>query len=88
MIARADSTTGKSMSTRSGAGKKTKHVELRFLSVQNLVHMSLLRMAEIEGTGNPADLLTKSVTADVLRRLRRPNCESGSGLQLLQGSRR
>ena len=69
VIAHTDSTAGKSMATRFGTGKKTKHVELRFLYVQNLV-MGLLRMAKIEGTRNPADLMTKYVATDVLQRLK------------------
>ena len=64
VIAHTDSTAGKSMATRFGTGKKTKHVELRFLYVQ-LVQMGLLRMAKIEGTRNPADLMTKYVATDV-----------------------
>ena len=58
VIAHTDSTAGKSMATRFGTGKETKHVELRFLYVQNLVQMGLLRMAtaKIDGTRNPADL--------------------------------
>ena len=65
-----DSTAGKSMATRFGAGKKPKHVELRFLYVQNLVQMGLLKMAKIDGTRNPADLMTKYVATDVLQRLK------------------
>ena len=65
VIAHTDSTVGKSMATRFGTGKKTKHVELRFLCVQNLVQMGLLRMAKIDGTRNPADLMTKYVATDV-----------------------
>ena len=69
MIAHTDSTAGKSMATRFGTGKKTKHVDLRFLYVQNLVQMGLLRKAKIEGVRNPADLMTKYVATDVLQRL-------------------
>ena len=70
MIAHTDSTAGKSRATRFGAGKKTKHVEQRFLYVQNLVQMGLLKMAKIDGTRNPADLMTKYVATDVLQRLK------------------
>ena len=70
VIAHTDSTAGKSMATRFGTGKKTKHVELRFLYMQNLVQMGLLRMAKIEGVRNPADLMTKYVATDVLQRLK------------------
>ena len=69
VIAHTDSTAGKSMATRVGTGKKTKHVELRFLYVQNLLQMGLLRMAKIGRERNPADLMTKYVATDVLRRL-------------------
>ena len=70
VIAHTVSTAGsKSMATRFGTGKKTKYVELRFLYVQNLVQMALLRMAKIEGVRNPADLMTKYVATDVLQRL-------------------
>ena len=69
VIAHTDSTAGKSMATCLGTGKKPKHVELRFLYVQNLVQMGLLRMAEVGGERNPADLMTKYVVTDVLRRL-------------------
>ena len=70
VIAHTDSTAGKSMATRFGTGKKIKHVELRFLYVQNLVQMGLRRMAKIDGTRNPADLITKYVATDVLQRLK------------------
>ena len=84
VIAHTDSTAGRSMATRFGTGKKTKYVELRFLYVQNLVQMGLLRMAKIEGVRNPADLMTKYVATDVLQRLvtRYPR---GSGFKLVQG---
>ena len=49
VIAHTDSTAGKSMATRFGTGMKTKHVELRFLCVQNLVQMGLLKMPKIDG---------------------------------------
>ena len=65
VIAHTDSTSGKSMATHFGTGKKTKHVELRFLYVQNLVQMGLLRMAKVDRERNPADLTTKYVAADV-----------------------
>ena len=70
VIAHTDSTAGKPTATRFGAGKQTKHVELRFLYVQNLVQMGLLKMAKIDGTRNPADLMTKYVATDVLQRLK------------------
>ena len=41
-----DTTAGKSMDTRFGTSKKTKHVELRFLYVQELVAKGILRLKE------------------------------------------
>ena len=38
--------------------------------MQNLVQVGLLRMAKIDGTRNPADLMTKYVATDVLQRLK------------------
>ena len=70
MIAHTDSSAGKSMATKFGTGETTKHVELRFLCAQNLVQMGPLRLAKIEGTRNPADLMTKYVATDVLQRLK------------------
>ena len=70
MIAHTGSIAGKSMATRFGTGKKTKHVELRFLYMQNLEQMGLLRLAKIDGTRNPADLMIKYEATDVLQRLK------------------
>ena len=53
-----------------GTGKTTKHVESRYLYVQNLANMGLLWIAKTDGTWNPADLMTKYVAADVLQRLK------------------
>ena len=65
VFAHTGSTAHKSMATLCGTGKKTRHLELRFQYVQNLVQMGLLRMAEIEGMQNPTDLMTKYVATDV-----------------------
>ncbi|CAE7873260.1 unnamed protein product, partial [Symbiodinium sp. KB8] len=48
----AASTAAKSPATCFGTRKKTKHVELRLLHVQNLEQMGLLRMAKIDGMRN------------------------------------
>ena len=40
----ADSTAGKSMAGRFGTSRKTKHVELRYLYVQELVQSGLIRL--------------------------------------------
>ena len=45
-----DSTAGKSMATRFGTSKKTKHVQLRFLFIQELVASGV---ASIKKVGKP-----------------------------------
>jgi hypothetical protein len=63
-----DSTAGKSMATRFGTTRKTKHNELRDLYMQELVTTGLAIVKKILGTNNPADILTKYVSEDVLHR--------------------
>ena len=62
-----DSTAGKCMATRFGSGKRTKHVELSYLYMQNLVQQGLLQTKKIGTKKNPADLLTKYVSTDTLK---------------------
>ena len=61
-----DSTAGKSMATRFGTSKKTKHVELRFLYVQELVAKGILKLKKIGTKDNCADVLTKYLSSELL----------------------
>ena len=63
-----DSSSGKSIATRIGTGKKTKHVELKHLFIQQLVALNHLRIIKIHTNDNPADIFTKYVTAETLQR--------------------
>ena len=63
-----DSTVGKSIVSRFGASRKTKHVQLRYLYVQELVSSGMVRIKKVLGTLNPADILTKYVPKDTLQR--------------------
>eukprot|EP00438_Fugacium_kawagutii_P000228 Skav212273 [mRNA] locus=scaffold732:198163:199647:- [translate_table: standard] len=63
-----DSTAGKSMAGRFGTSRKTKHVSLRYLYIQELVASGLVKLKKVLGTLNPADVLTKDVSKDVLYR--------------------
>ena len=45
-----DSTAGKSMATRFGTSKKTKHVQLRFLFIQELVASGVVSIKKVAGT--------------------------------------
>ena len=59
---------GKSIASRFGASRKTKHVELRYLYVQELVASGMVRVKKVLGTLNPADILTKYIAKETLRR--------------------
>ena len=63
-----DSTSGKSIATRIGSSKKAKHIDLKYLFVQQLVHNGILSIHKISTHDNPADILTKYVSADVLHK--------------------
>ena len=63
-----DSTAGKSMATRFGTSKKTKHVQLRFLLIQELVASGVVSIKKVSGTSSPSDVMTKYITKEVLQR--------------------
>ena len=52
------------MATRYGLGKKTKHIELRYLYMQELVNSGALRISKIGTHANQSDLLTKYLSGD------------------------
>ena len=69
MIVFTDSTAGRSIATRFGAGKKTKRVELRYLYMQDLVRSGVLSIRKVNTKLNLADILTKYSPTEVLRNL-------------------
>ena len=66
IIVFTDSTAGKAMSTRFGTSKKTRHVHLKFLFVQDLVQEGVTTLKKVLGTENPADVCTKPVDVTTL----------------------
>ena len=56
MIVHTDSKAGRSIATRFGAGKKSKHIELRYLYIQDLVRSGVLAVKKIHTKLNPADV--------------------------------
>ena len=62
-----DSSSGKSMATRIGVSKRAKHIELRYMFIQHLIHDGMLSIHKINTKHNPADILTKYVTREVLQ---------------------
>ena len=65
-----DASTGYQWCNRFGYGQRTRHVDIRYLAIQNLVNAGIVTVLKIEGKANPADLLTKSVALCVLTELR------------------
>ena len=61
IFASTDSNVGKSMVSRFGASRKTKHVHLRFLYMQELVAPGMVRMRKVLGTLNPADTSVRNM---------------------------
>lgn len=63
-----DSTSGKSIATRIGSNKKAKHIDLKYLFIQQLVHNGILTIHKVVTHDNPADIFTKYVTTDILHK--------------------
>ena len=59
----ADSTAGKSLASRFGTSKRTRHIDTRLLYMQELVDRGLLRLKKVPGVENLADLGTKHLDA-------------------------
>ena len=63
-----DSSAAKSMASRFGATRRTRHIELRCLYLQNLIQSGTIRLSKIAGSGNVSDIMTKYVSSEILRR--------------------
>jgi len=65
-----DSTSGKSIASAFGISKRTRHVQLRYLFLQELVQSGMVRLKKVFGTRNPADIFTKYLQhADMAKHL-------------------
>ena len=63
-----DSSSGKSIASQHGVSRRTRHVQLRFLFLQELVEIGRIKLKKIDGVKNCADIFTKHVKADVLQK--------------------
>ena len=70
IIVHTDSSAAKSMASRFGTTRRTRHIELRQLWLQRLVESKQIELRKIDGVDNPADLLTKFVSQQCLSNLR------------------
>ena len=64
-----DSSSGKALASRLGLTRKSKHVQLRFLFMQDLVASGQLKLSKVPSERNPADVLTKYLQASTLHKL-------------------
>ena len=63
-----DSTSAKSIVSRMGPGKRSKHIDLKFLFLQELILDGQVIIQKIPTADNQADLMTKYLTGDVTKR--------------------
>jgi hypothetical protein len=64
-----DSTGAKATATRTGLAPKTKHMQLRYLWIQNCFTTGMAKLHKIGTKENMPDVMTKYVTAEILRYL-------------------
>ena len=64
-----DSSSGKALASKLGLTRKSKHVQLRFLLMQDLVANGQLKLSRVQSERNPADVLTKYLQASTLHKL-------------------
>ena len=62
-----DSTSGKSIAARIGVSRKAKHIDLKFMFIQHLIHDGILSIHKVDTKHNPADIFTKYVSREVLQ---------------------
>ena len=63
-----DSSAAKSLVSRSGPGKKSKHIELKYLFLQELIQDGQVRIRKVGTHDNYADLMTKYLSGDTTRK--------------------
>ena len=74
-----DATAAKGIASRSGLGK-TRHIAVHYLWVQEQVRNKDFELHKAHGKDNPADLLTKHLSSDVLNKyVKFLNCEFREG---------
>jgi hypothetical protein len=65
-----DSTVGKSVASRRGLGK-LRHVELKYLWIQDVMKEGRLKVRKVDGANNVADHLTKGKSGSEMARMLR-----------------
>ena len=68
LVLYTDSSSAKSIAMQFGTSRKTRHIQLKYLYMQDLVASNIVQIKKIKGEDNPSDLMTKFVTLQVLRK--------------------
>ena len=63
-----DASAAKGIATRRGLSSRTRHVAVHFLWLQERVAAGQIKILKVKGDINPADLLTKYLTRDIMLR--------------------
>ena len=63
-----DSSAAKSLVSRSGPGKKSNHIELTYLFLQELIQDGQVRIRKVGTHDNHADLMTKYLSGDATKK--------------------
>ena len=63
---KTDSSAGKTMASRLGISKRSKHIELKHLWIQDILSEGVMSLEKVGTHHNPSDILTKFVQASVL----------------------
>ena len=66
IIVKTDSSATKTMASRLGISRKSKHIQLRHLWIQDALRKSIISLEKVGTHHNPPDVLTKFVQAAVL----------------------
>eukprot|EP00971_Amphidinium_carterae_P151780 3008378-Amphidinium_carterae.1 len=74
MSINTDSSAGKAVANRLGLNRKTKHVQLKYLYMQDIVQRGEMTVTKIQTTHNPADVLTKHLPSATISSHRERLC--------------
>ena len=66
IVIQTDSSAGKSMASRLGISRRSKHIELKYLWIQDEIKEGKLELKKVGTHFNPSDILTKYAPASVL----------------------
>ena len=66
----ADSSSAQSLSSRIGVGRKSHHIQLMYLCIQELISSKLIKLQKVHTSLNLADLFTKHLPGKTLTGLR------------------